>query len=69
MDTVRSFVRVIVTYIAALFLFAGGAVFIIYLLSQDKTDEAINLFMSITPVTGTIVAFWFGTRGISQKSD
>jgi len=51
---------------AALFLFGGGTLFILFLLYKKRTSDAIDLFNIILPVTTTIIAFWFGTRGVSK---
>lgn len=69
LERARSRVRISVTYIAAGFLFLGGGAFIVVLLLQNKTDDAIELFNIIMPVTATIIAFWFGTRGVNKKEE
>jgi len=67
MEKARSSVRILVTYVAAGFLFLGGTLFICSLLWKGKTDEAISLFTSILPVASSIIAFWFGTRRIDSE--
>jgi len=64
LDRRRSLVRVLVTYIAAAFLFGGGAILIGYfaLFAKDM-EKAITLFTTILPVSASIISFWFGTRG------
>lgn len=66
LEKARSQVRISVTYMAALFLFGGGTLFILFLLYKKRTSDAIDLFNIILPVTTTIIAFWFGTRGVSK---
>ena len=66
----KSWVRVIVTYIAATFLFGGGVIFIGILLYMDKSQEALTLFQTLTPVSAAIVSYWFAGRGkASTNSD
>ncbi len=66
----RSKVRVVVTYGAAAFLFAGGALFIGYLVLYPAEKEVVTLtlakeiFFVLVPVATSIVTFWFaGQRG------
>lgn len=78
LDVRRSRVRVVVTYVAAAFLFGGGAIFIAILLFPDKVGfqvpdenggisvdsliEAKHLFTALLPIASSIVAFWFAGR-------
>ena len=58
----KSWVRVIVTYIAAIFLFGGGAAFIIFLICCGKVDQALTLFNTLLPVAAAIISYWFAGR-------
>ena len=58
----KSRVRVIVTYGAAGFLFLGGPLLILVLFCLEKYDLALNLFMSILPVSAAIISYWFAGR-------
>ncbi len=58
----KSRVRVIVTYIAAIFLFGGGAAFIIFLIRCGETDQALTLFNTLLPVAAAIISYWFAGR-------
>ncbi len=61
-ESKRSNVRICVTYGAALFLFAGGAVFIAALGYNEMWTEAKDLFMTILPVSAAIISYWFAGR-------
>lgn len=63
----KSLVRVLVTYVAAGFLFGGGALFIAILLWTGKRQDAIALFNAILPVSAAIISYWFAGRGNSKK--
>ena len=64
MDERRSRVRVRITYFAAGFLFIGGAALIaVLLLVEDDTAGARQLFSTILPISASVIAYWFGTRG------
>jgi hypothetical protein len=58
----RSHVRIVITYVAAGFLFFGGYGMVAYLLACGKIDEAKSLFLSILPVSAAVISFWFGGR-------
>ncbi len=58
----RSHVRIVITYVAAGFLFFGGYGMVVYLLACGKIDEAKSLFLSILPVSTAVISFWFGGR-------
>ena len=58
----KSRVRVYVTYIAALFLFLGGAVFIAFLIWTGELDAALSLFQAVLPVSAAVISFWFAGR-------
>ena len=58
----KSRVRVKITYGAALFLFAGSAGLIIWLMCKDKPDIAVTVFNTVLPVATGIITYWFSTR-------
>ncbi len=58
----KSWVRVVVTYAAMAFLFAGGPLLIIVFIVQDKSDIAFNVFNAILPVSAAIISYWFAGR-------
>ncbi|MYF68560.1 MAG: hypothetical protein F4053_08675 [Proteobacteria bacterium] len=59
----KSWVRVVVTYGAAGFLFLGGTALIIVLLFLGNNQEALALFQTLVPVAAAIVSYWFAGRG------
>lgn len=63
----KSLVRVVVTYVAAAFLFVGGTIFIAFLIWTGQRDDAITLFNTILPVSAAIVSYWFAGRGSQPK--
>lgn len=65
----RSRVRVLITYGAALFLFGGGSIFIVFLIWTGQRADALGLFTTILPVSAAIVSFWFGGRGGSRPEE
>ena len=65
----RSNVRVRVTYAAAFFLFVMGPILIVLLLWYDKPRLAIDLFLSILPISSAVVSYWFATRSTEAKPD
>ena len=74
----RSAVRILITKIAAWFLFAGSGIFIIVLLvahflrcdasSNIFIDSAKNLFTTILPIASGIIAFWFAGRNTGGEN-
>ena len=63
MKTRKSWVRVLVTYLAAIFLFIGGGIFITFLTWTGRREDAIALFNTILPVSAAIISYWFAGRG------
>ena len=63
----KSWVRVVVTYGAAAFLFIGGPIFIAFLIWTGRRDDAIALFNTILPVSAAIISFWFAGRPRGDK--
>lgn len=68
-ETRKSAVRVLVTYIAAGFLFVVGAGFVAALLALDKVEDAKNVFLAILPVSAAVITFWFAGRNSSSPVD
>ena len=72
MNTVKSYVRVMVTYAATLFIFGGGAWLMYAFLNASSTEELANaegmkeIYMTIFPVATGIVTYWFATRSNSK---
>lgn len=67
MQRTKSRVRVSVTYAAMLFLFLGGALFIMFLIWTRRLTEAFQLFNTLLPVAAAIVSFWFAGRSSSPE--
>ena len=65
-ETRKSAVRVLVTYIAASFLFVVGAGFVAALLILGQIEDAKNVFLSILPVSAAVITFWFAGRNNQQ---
>ena len=66
-ESKRSAVRVWVTYGAAAFLFAGGALMIVALLYKGSYDEAKDIFLTVLPVSSAIVSYWFAGRSTDKS--
>lgn len=64
----KSWVRVIVTYVAAGFLFGGGAAFILFLIRCGEIDKALTLFNTLLPVAAAIISYWFAGRNQPKES-
>ena len=70
MESNRSLVRMLVTYMAAGFLFIVGAALVAYFVATNKTGDGKDLFLAILPVAAAIVTYWFATRrNEAMKSD
>lgn len=65
----KSAVRVLVTYIAAGFLFIVGAGFVAALLARGQLDEAKNVFLAILPVSAAVITFWFAGRNSASPTE
>jgi len=63
----KSRVRVVITYGAAIFLFGGGSLFILYLIFKGMDREALALFNTLLPIASGFVAFWFAGRGVVKN--
>ena len=74
-ELMRSSVRVIVTFLAAGYLFIGGGFFCYYILKSgdgnapSNLNEAKNIFMAILPISSSILAYWFAARGAEKKKN
>ena len=60
----RSYVRVVVTYFAAAFVFFGGGLMIAYFILTGKDNHALakDIFTVILPIGSAVVSFWFAGR-------
>lgn len=66
----RSLVRMLVTYMAAGFLFIVGAALVAFFVATNKTGDGKDLFLAILPVAAAVVTYWFATRkGEAMKPD
>ena len=65
----RSWVRVLNTYGAGVFLFVFGPILVVSLLWLGKTDDALNVFNILLPVASAIVSFWFAGRERPQANE
>ena len=65
-ENCKSWVRIWVTYIAALYAFVGSGVLIVILLSGDEISpnfqNAKDLFMLVLPVATGVITYWFASR-------
>ena len=71
MDKVKSWVRVSVTYAAALYIFLGGMALMIVCLFNESVhnlDTVKDLYLTIFPVATGIVTYWFAARSNTQGS-
>ena len=75
-DLRRSWVRVVVTYLAAAHLFVLGPIFCYWLFNHavdaegrpvPGIDAAKDLFMATFPISSGILAYWFATRGNTNQ--
>ena len=65
----RSWVRVLNTYAAGVFLFVFGPLLIVSLLWLGRVDDALNVFNILLPVASAIVSFWFAGRDKPQGNE
>ena len=68
----RSFVRPVVTYAAAGYLFLLVPLFVIGLVVADDTDglgPLRELLLLPVPLAGTIISYWFATRSADKRYD
>ena len=62
----RSLVRMWITYIAATFVFGGGAGIILYALWMRDTQLAKDTFNVVLPVGTAVVTYWFAGRSAEK---
>jgi len=66
-------VRVVVTYIAAIYIFLGSAVLIAIPFYVPENSEAVNnakdIFLAVLPVGTGIVTYWFANRSTNNMVD
>lgn len=65
----RSMVRMYVTYIAAAFVFGGGAALILYGILDDKHTFAQDVFNVVLPVGTAIITYWFAGRSAEKTAE
>ena len=58
----RSLVRMLVTYMAAGFLFIVGAAIVAYFVATNQNNDGKDLFLAILPIAAAVVTYWFATR-------
>lgn len=63
----KSRVRIIVTYLAASFLFVGGPILIAFFVWTQDRPNALTLFNTILPVSAAIISYWFAGRSNKPK--
>jgi len=74
----RNQVRRWVTHAASLFLFLGGGLMIIYLVSflspgsdtKDHygVDHALQIFATLAPIAASVITFWFAGGGRRKEN-
>ena len=67
-ETRRSAVRVVVTYIAAGFLFIVGTLLVGAFLWKGSHQEAKDVFLTILPISAAVVTYWFANRTNSKRT-
>ena len=65
----RSKVRINVTYIAAAFIFIGGAAIIAYGIITKDTSLAKDTFNVVLPVGTAVVTYWFAGRSAEKVAE
>lgn len=63
----KSKVRVRVTYIMTVAYALAALGLMTWLMLVDKTELAIGVFSGLASTSASIVAFWFGARGLTGK--
>lgn len=68
----RSLVRIVVTYIAAAYVFGGSTLLIgalwIDQLNDAKLNIAKDIFMMVLPVATGVITYWFASRKPSETN-
>ena len=62
----KSQVRVVVTYFMTGAYVITAIGLIAWLMWTDKSELAIGVFSGVASTTATIIAFWFGSRGVGS---
>ena len=62
-ERVKSWVRITVTYMAALFVFVGGAIIVVVLCLKHRFTEAVAVFQTVVAIGASTIAYWFAGRG------
>ena len=69
----KSAVRVFVTQVATVWVFAGSGILIVGLLflsvDAEKLQIGKDIFMTVLPIATGIITYWFASRGLSSKND
>ena len=65
----KSRVRVRVTYMMTVAYIVGALGLIAWLMYQCKTELALGIFTGVASTTTAIIAFWFGSRGVSRAAE
>lgn len=73
LETRRSNVRVVVTYLAAAFIFAGGIIVLISgwfeAVTENKLEEVKDIYQTILPIATTVVTYWFASRKPKENNE
>ena len=67
LDARRNWVRLLVAYGAAAFLFVGGGLLIFGLFKCAKNDETVTVFNTVLPVSASIIAYGFADSTKAKK--
>ena len=66
----KSCVRVVVTYLAALFVFVGGPVIILAFgagwVKAETSGDMKEVFMTVLPIATGILTYWFADRAANK---
>ena len=69
----RSCVRIVVTYMAAAFIFVGGIIVFLGSLFDfivgDNLNATKDLYLTILPIATTVVTYWFASRKSSKDNN
>ena len=66
----KSCVRVVVTYLAALFVFVGGPLIILAFgagwVKAETSGDMKEVFMTVLPIATGILTYWFADRAANK---
>ena len=74
MDIIKSWVRIIITVFAGIYLFFGSGYLIWYFVKYTGekapigADTALTLFNTVLPIATGIVTYWFAARSNKTSS-